>query len=297
MFNFKLPFGLKDGKLVHISEVESGLKCECVCPSCHHPLVARKGKKTAHHFAHYKGEECENGLETSLHLAAKEILEKHKKIVLPKVSLDLDFYTKSNWKLSEKTELIFDFVRIEAYHQGIIPDVLVYVQGKPLMIEITVTHKTGEEKIQKARKQGISILEIDLNHFERNFSLEELEKEVIYNIQNKKWLLNVKAEKIIESAYSVCERKAFDSDTKPYPYCPLKNHSRQGLVRFTWSIHCVNCEYCLGIKEEEVGALYDKKGYPMSTIVETIVFCLGKNRIKTPNDLIQFLKKDNIKIN
>lgn len=27
----KLPFGLKDGELVHISKVPSGLACECVC--------------------------------------------------------------------------------------------------------------------------------------------------------------------------------------------------------------------------------------------------------------------------
>ena len=30
----KLPFGLKDGKLIHISNIPSGLACECVCASC-----------------------------------------------------------------------------------------------------------------------------------------------------------------------------------------------------------------------------------------------------------------------
>ncbi|WHY77279.1 competence protein CoiA family protein [Neobacillus sp. WH10] len=64
---FKLPYGLKDGKLVHISDVEKGLKCECVCPACNHPLIARKGEKTAHHFAHYNGSECAKSVETALH--------------------------------------------------------------------------------------------------------------------------------------------------------------------------------------------------------------------------------------
>lgn len=241
--NFILPFGLKNGKLVHIDEVDIGLKCLCVCPSCLHPLVARKGKKTAHHFAHYNGKECEFGLETSLHLAAKEILEKHKKIVVPEFFIKVYPYLKQNWMFSNKTEIIFDEVRLENYHQGVIPDVLVYVKGKPLMIEITVTHKTGEEKIQKVRKQGISILEINLKHFERDFSLEDLENDVIYKSSNKNWLFNIKAEKLKNLAYLACERKKFENDT-PYPFCPVINSPKEGFKRFAWSTHCTNCEYC-----------------------------------------------------
>ncbi|MEH6949117.1 competence protein CoiA family protein [Bacillus sp. JJ634] len=283
--HFKLPFGLKkDNTLVHISEVESGLKCNCVCPSCYHPLIAKKGPKTTHHFAHDKGKDCEYGLETSLHLAAKEVLEKYKKIVLPEVFLE----GQSGWRLSKEIELNFDDVRIEMYHQGIVPDVLIYVQGKPLMVEITVTHKTGEEKIQKVRKQGISILEINLEHFERDFSLEDLEKEVIYNTSNKNWLLNIKAERLKELAYLASERKIF-KDGK-IPFCPIGSKYK-GRYGFSWSYDCATCEFCLDIQHETVGALYDKKGFPESTIVDTTVFCLGKNRINNSNKLIQFLKK------
>lgn len=40
----KLPFGLRSGKLVHISELnveERGFKCNCNCPSCGDKLIAR----------------------------------------------------------------------------------------------------------------------------------------------------------------------------------------------------------------------------------------------------------------
>jgi competence CoiA-like predicted nuclease len=53
----KLPFGLRDGELVHISTVQSGLACKCSCAACDAILIARKGIKNAHHFAHYKAEE------------------------------------------------------------------------------------------------------------------------------------------------------------------------------------------------------------------------------------------------
>ena len=70
----QLVYALREGKLVSVDDVESGLKCGCQCPSCEAPLIARKGKHNQHSFAHASGHGCEYGLETSLHLAAKEIL-------------------------------------------------------------------------------------------------------------------------------------------------------------------------------------------------------------------------------
>ena len=69
----QITYGLHSGDLVHITEVERGLACGCICPCCENQLIARKGPIVAHHFAH-AGENCEGGAETALHLAAKEIL-------------------------------------------------------------------------------------------------------------------------------------------------------------------------------------------------------------------------------
>jgi hypothetical protein len=41
-----LVFGERaDGTMAHVSEVSSGLECNCVCPGCGTRLVARKGDK------------------------------------------------------------------------------------------------------------------------------------------------------------------------------------------------------------------------------------------------------------
>ncbi len=46
-----LPYGQKNGHLIHISEVKRG-RTDLVCPYCQQTLIARKGKQLAHHFAH-----------------------------------------------------------------------------------------------------------------------------------------------------------------------------------------------------------------------------------------------------
>lgn len=61
-----------EGKLVNIEQAESGIKCNCICPACKEALVAKKGKKREHHFAHSSGKNCEDAYETMLHQLAKD---------------------------------------------------------------------------------------------------------------------------------------------------------------------------------------------------------------------------------
>ena len=90
MADIKLPFGLKDDIVVHISQVQRGLACGCVCVCCNKPLVARKGPVLVHHFAHSVGAECPKAIETALHLEAKRILADRREIRLPPVEIRLD---------------------------------------------------------------------------------------------------------------------------------------------------------------------------------------------------------------
>lgn len=68
----KIPFALRDGRLIHISEVESGGGHGGICPACESPLIARKGMKMRHHFAHRPEATCNP--ETALHRTAKLLL-------------------------------------------------------------------------------------------------------------------------------------------------------------------------------------------------------------------------------
>lgn len=74
----QIPFGKRDDKIIHISEITSnevGIKCNCICVSCGERLVAKvASNKKARHFAHYKKCNCNGGIESALHLFAKEVL-------------------------------------------------------------------------------------------------------------------------------------------------------------------------------------------------------------------------------
>ena len=141
--NRKLFFGLQHGTLKHVSEVVNGLKCDCICPACDEQLVARNGgTKRIHHFAHYKGNECKYGFQTSIHLVAKEILEKCGKIKVPgisayiRVGLIVDEYKL--YEISKDCYIPIDHVELEKKLHNYIPDVIIFSRNKKLIIEIAV---------------------------------------------------------------------------------------------------------------------------------------------------------------
>jgi hypothetical protein len=203
--------GLQEGILKHISEVANGLKCECVCPACNKKLIARKGEKRSHHFAHYKNPECKFGAQTAIHLLAKEILEKSEKIKIPPIPpafLNTEI-EKTNDKfishgefqeISEEYEVTIDKVYLEKkLRHKFIPDVIIVAKDKQLIIEIAVTHFVGRQKIEKIKKEQISALDIDLSKVANFDSREELEHLIIENIKNKKWLYNHYEEKKVST--------------------------------------------------------------------------------------------------
>lgn len=75
----KLPHGLRGQQLLHVGKVANGLVCDCVCPGCGAQLVARNnGKLKGALFTHHQVLGCANGLQTALHLMAKEIFLQHR---------------------------------------------------------------------------------------------------------------------------------------------------------------------------------------------------------------------------
>ena len=172
---------LQDGKSVHISQVMSGLACNCLCPACGQKMVARKGSINAHHFAHYNpggGDgPCEYGYETSLHLMAKEILQRTKRIVLP-------------WTDPIKgcETAIIDEVELERKLGRIIPDIVLTCGKQKLIVEIFVTHKVDGVKKQALRDIKIPAIEIDLSEIEQNLTEDELRDKITNHFENRYWL-------------------------------------------------------------------------------------------------------------
>ena len=71
-----MQVALKDNQIVKIQDIERGKNCNCICPACGSPLIARKGNVNIWHFSHINGSNCTYGYQTSLHLLAKDIFTK-----------------------------------------------------------------------------------------------------------------------------------------------------------------------------------------------------------------------------
>jgi hypothetical protein len=162
-----LTYGLLGNELVHIQEVNTGLACNCTCPNCYHPLVAKNstGNKKMPHFAHYSGKECDGAFETALHLLAKSTLLKCKKIFLP--NYHHDYQPENNLSLFKKGKYVtFDDVILEKSlgDEGtfIIPDAIGIIDGKKVLIEFANTHFVDSKKLQKLRRIDMPCVEVNL---------------------------------------------------------------------------------------------------------------------------------------
>jgi hypothetical protein len=187
-FGVELVFGtMPDGSIVGIEEVPSGLACQCVCPACGRRLVARKGPKTADHFAHYgKGSGCGLGLETNAHLWAKQVLERRKAIYLSAIRACIGAETLERMK---PTRFEFDSVRLEKRLGEMVPDVILTKQGHDLIVEVFVTHRCDEAKIAKIKAAGVSVMEVDLHRYRTSQDEKAIERAMLKDAP-RVWLFN-----------------------------------------------------------------------------------------------------------
>lgn len=242
----KLTYGLRNGRLLHISDVASGLDCECVCPHCSAPLVAKKGAIKQHHFSHHKTDPCAFAVESSLHRAAKQILAEAKRIHLPEVQVNFQGYN-SGILIAEKKYYPIDDVRLEQRSVDIVPDVIVLIAGRSLLIEVHVTHKVSEEKQKKIANQGTSAIEIDLSQQSRDLSWSTIEAIVVGDSPFKKWIYNQRRERIRSQ---VIERsKTMPVTTRGYAEhingCPISARVYRDKPYANVMDDCIYCKHFL----------------------------------------------------
>ena len=266
-FTKNLTFAIKGEELVHISEASSGLECGCTCPACGARLVARKGPKRAHHFAHHTGEGCEYGYESSLHLAAKRILSRANKMFLPEVFLRFPESNKEDELIEDAKEINIDSVELERRQGDVIPDVIVHSGEEKIFVEIYVTHRVDEDKQHKLQKQGINVIEIDLSKEKELASEEMLSSILLGNDPRKNWVCHKEEEmwynRFVEAAEEMCSVErgmAIHVD-----HCPISARVWNGKPYANLWHDCDGCPYCI---ENLVGS----------------ILCTGKRRISSIDD-------------
>ena len=239
----KLIYGLKNGVITHISEVESGLACGCICPACGEKLIAKKGDVVMHHFAHRSGINCEYGVETALHLVAKEVLTSAKEMVIPQVELRFPNSHKEKIRIHESIKVKIDRVEVEKRIDDIIPDLVVYSGEKKFLLEIFVTHSIDERKLKKIKEVGISTIEIDLSGL-NDLSEIELTKVILEDDSKKTWKYNRVEEGLLKKYITNSEKLWIKQRglALHVEHCPKKMRIWQGKAYANGLDDCSSCE-------------------------------------------------------
>lgn len=168
-----------EGDLIHISEANSGMQEDYLCPKCGNALIAKKGEIRTHHFAHYNFEECTGAQETALHLMAKDILANNLFIARPQ-----------DEPHKQPEYIRFDDVELEYREHGLIYDALGTQAGNKVAIEFQVTHPVDFRKKEIVIKKSINMIEVDLSDYlNADLNKDELEKAVLVTAP-RHWINN-----------------------------------------------------------------------------------------------------------
>ena len=169
-------------RLVHISKVDDGKNCDCICPYCKKPMIANKGEKNRHYFSHErKGEKNSNLAKCrteTIHKLAIQIIEEKKSVMLP------PYYVFEKYRA-------INFVRVEIEERNdrsdIQPDITgVTDSGDRYLIEIKYTHGVDSKKKEKIYAEDLTCVEIDIS----NQRMDDLESFLLNRPDDRVWINN-----------------------------------------------------------------------------------------------------------
>jgi hypothetical protein len=103
---------------------------------------------------------------------------------------------KGSATVCEQQTVNIEKVKLENHLKPIIPDVIAYINGVPILLEIAVTHFVNKDKQRKINNLGIFCIEIDLSNVARDIDLETIRSIVVDSVTEKKWIFHNTAEKI-----------------------------------------------------------------------------------------------------
>lgn len=168
--SLKVPYGVRDGELVHVSAVERGLACGCVCVECGTRLVARWGPKTRPHFAHHAAVGVCDG-ESLLHRLGKRILaQRMERAIATQRSVNVRWGCE-RCSRDHETDLVGGATGVGVEHTigtagggRIRPDVAVFGRSGELqtLCEVVVTHEPDQAVYDYARANGVAVAEFHI---------------------------------------------------------------------------------------------------------------------------------------
>lgn len=220
-----IPFGISasSGVEVDICDVERGLACECICPSCKAPLNAKKGEINEWHFAHsskdgHKREvtDCEFSFFVSVRMMSRKILSMTSYIELPEglvhAALNGQYHGKKHLyslPYAKKSTFKPDSIQVETVWNSMHVDALLTLEEYQIAIFFRCPDKRAAYNYPANKPENTGVLEIDLTGCRELLYGQDrpknvkfttlLERFLIDNIDNKKWLFHPRKAKTQEA--------------------------------------------------------------------------------------------------
>ena len=139
------------------------------------------------HFRHCDADDCGASYESAVHLLAKNILEREKRIMLPYLDVFTSMGIAKVNTFAVKERLVdrqlfrFDRAALEVWMDGRIPDVVLWKRDEAandhrLLVEIVVTHDISKEKLQWIREGNLATIKVYLSWADRAITEDELKR-------------------------------------------------------------------------------------------------------------------------
>lgn len=184
MNELKNPYGLVNGKLKHIKDINRDETI--LCPCCGEKLIVREGEKIQKHLSHYNSINC--GGESQIHKLSKQyIYENIKKIQIERYKLEFRGIEVDICNDMESFHVKEKALEYRVNEGKYIPDIVLKVQGNLyIAIEIYYKNKKKKEILKDCINDTIinQVYEININDNDiENMDLDSIldRKELIYN--------------------------------------------------------------------------------------------------------------------
>lgn len=247
----------QSGELRHISEVESGLACGCVCALCGKRFEARKGTIRRHHFGHESNYECMYAGEVAIYQAFADILRKSGQLMLPAATLSFPAWDREE-PIEERMSLLVDTVGYECAELAYPPILLAHsARGKVrILLDFGNYYDAFDYQrlSEEAKTSGYDCLAYTVpNVSEDEFFVPDNLRDIILNAKGARWVFNYEIEKWREKFILEARKPETIGDRR---ICPLHKDCWDGQYAVKRSA-CARCPYnvaqdsgcdCLGEK-------------------------------------------------
>ncbi|MDR9830017.1 competence protein CoiA [Vibrio sp. 10N.286.49.C2] len=217
-----VPFGLRieDHSFVDVCDVARGKKCDCICPSCHTPLIARQGEEKQWHFAHATrkvdktDKECDFSFFVSVRMMARQVIETGIRIALPEYKCTVarqakGTHFKEEFLVAKQTTIELKDVHKEAAFSNCVVDIVGKVQAFSFVIYFTHPNRPLPASLHVSDNQQSGVLEIKLDDTHHLFKenragtrqLDRLKLFLQNDLSSKSWVFHPRKASIQKAAY------------------------------------------------------------------------------------------------